>query len=158
MNHQEDYSATGHEFDIVEFTSATDYSELKRRDIRALIFYLLYIFEFTDETIDNIGQLFGERFAVQLPRHSEVIVTAKSIITARESLDAIYQKHLENWHIERLSICTKIILRFGLWEILHTKTDHRIIINEAIELAKSFDEQGAHRFINGILDSITKKQ
>jgi len=157
MNRQSHLLSTEHEFDALEFVGSSEYAALKRRDIRALIFYVLYIFELTESTIDQIGEDFSERFNVEIPRHSEVMVSTKAIIAGRDMLDSVYKKHLENWDLERLSLCTKIILRFGVWELLCTKTDPRIIINEAVELAKSFDEDGSHRFINGILDAVAKK-
>jgi transcription termination factor NusB len=41
--------------------------------------------------------------------------------------------------------------------MLYTKTPHRIIINEAIELAKAFAEKDAYKFVNGLLDKISHK-
>lgn len=157
MNQQSHLVSDVHEFDALEIVGSPAYKELKRRDIRALIFYLLYIFELTEESFEQIAQDFGEHFSTEIPLHSEVIVTAKAITGAKDMIDSVYKKHLENWDLDRLSLCTKIILRFGVWELLCTKTDPRVIINEAIELAKSFDEDGAHKFINGILDAVAKK-
>lgn len=157
MNRQSHLVPDTHEFDALEFVGSPSYKELKRRDIRALIFYVLYIFELTAESFEQIAQDFGDYFATEIPVHSEVVVTAKAITAAKDMIDSVYKKHLENWDLDRLSLCTKIILRFGVWELLCTKTDPRIIINEAVELAKSFDEDGAHRFINGILDAVAKK-
>jgi len=114
------------------------------------------MFETTEETFDTIVALFSENFKIEIPRHSEVVVTAKSIIAAEELIDNAYKKHLENWDPKRISLCTKLILRFGVWELICTKTDRRIVINEAIELAKVFCDDDAYRFINGILDAITK--
>jgi N utilization substance protein B len=45
----------------------------------------------------------------------------------------------------------------GLWELLNTDTDPRIVMNEAIELAKCFAEDDAYRFINGLLDRAVKE-
>jgi len=64
---------------------------------------------------------------------------------------------LDKWRLERIGVCTHIILWIGLWELMHTDTDSKIIINEAIELAKCFAEKDAYRFVNGILDQAVKK-
>jgi transcription antitermination protein NusB len=48
-------------------------------------------------------------------------------------------------------------LLFAVWEFKNTETDARIIINEAIELAKCFAEEDAYRFVNGILDPVSKE-
>lgn len=134
----------------------TEYADLNRRDVRSLIFYLLYMFEATEETFDHIVAVFSNNFKIEVPQHSEVVVTAKSIIAAQEMLDNAYKKHLQNWELDRISLCTKLVLRFGVWELICTKTDPRIVINEAIELAKVFCDDDAYRFINGILDAIAK--
>ena len=55
-------------------------------------------------------------------------------------------------HIERA------ILRLGAYELLYTDTTRAIIINEAIELAKEMANDNSSKFINGVLDSITKAQ
>jgi len=132
------------------------YADLNRRDIRALVFYLLYMFETTEETFDRIVAVFSDNFNIEVPRHSEVVVTAKSIIASQEMIDNAYKKLLQNWDPDRISLCTKLILRFGVWELLCTKTNPRIVINEAIELARVFCDDDAYRFINGILDAIVK--
>jgi N utilization substance protein B len=68
----------------------------------------------------------------------------------------MYEPYLANWRVDRVSVCTKLILLFGIWELKNTDTDTRIVINEAIELAKCFAEEDSYRFVNGILDSISK--
>ncbi|HML19849.1 MAG TPA: transcription antitermination factor NusB, partial [Candidatus Dependentiae bacterium] len=60
------------------------------------------------------------------------------------------------WRFDRLGVCTKLILRLAVWELLHADEPHNIIINEAIELAKCFSEDDAYKFINGILDEAVK--
>ena len=64
---------------------------------------------------------------------------------------------LANRRIDRLGCVTLLILRMGLWELLYTKTPVNIVINEAVELAKSFAEKDSYRFVNGILDQLANK-
>lgn len=135
------------------------YEDLSRRDVRSLIFHLLYIadsFEY-QESFQSMVDLFCDGFNIIIPRHSEVFCVAKQIIDQKDALDIIYEPFLSNWRMDRLSVCTKLILRYATWELKHTKIDSRIIINEAIELAKYFAESGAHKFINGILDKVCKE-
>ena len=136
------------------------YSDLSRRDVRSLIFHLLYVAEVFDyqESLEAIVDNLNRGFNLEVPCDSKVFTVAQAIINDHLLLDKIYQPLLTNWRLERVSICTKLILRFGIWELLNTSLDQRIIINEAIELTKCFAEEGAYRFVNGILDRVAQKR
>ena len=145
------------EQDLQERLFATD--ELSRRDLRVLIFYLLYAAESFDyqESIETLVDNFNRGYSVDIAPDDEVAQAVKTIVEDRDRLDEIYKPLLTNWRFDRLGTCTKLILRFAIWELEHTDMDPRIIINEAVELAKSFAEKDAYKFINGILDKVIKK-
>jgi len=77
---------------------------------------------------------------------------------ARDSkaLDELISKHAENWRLERLSVLDRAILRLALHEMRATDTPPKVVINEAVELAKKFSSEEAGGFVNGILDTIRK--
>jgi transcription antitermination protein NusB len=142
--------------------SATDvlaYNDLSRRDVRALIFYLLYAAESFDyqESIESLVDNFNRGFDLDIPMKSEVVSVAQQIIDAKDQLDEQYKPLLSNWRFERIGVATKLILRFALWELKNSDTDPRIVINEAVELAKGFAEKDAYKFVNGILDKFVRK-
>ena len=130
-----------------------------RRYMRGYLFHILYALEAHDydASPESISQNLCTGFDVELPQDPDVIKMASSIAAQRNELDAIYEKFLQNWQPDRISITTRLILRFAVWELLNTQTDPRIVINEAIELAKCYAEIDAYRFINGILDGVRKK-
>lgn len=134
------------------------YEKFSRREIRSIIFHLLYAMETFEyeasmsEIVDN----FNRGFALDVPKDSEVCSVAQAVIDSREKLDEIIKPLLINWRFDRLGVCTKLILRLAIWELLNTQEPHSIIINEAIELAKCFSETDAYKFINGILDEAVK--
>ena len=134
------------------------YDDLSRREVRGLIFHLLYAAEAFDyqESLPSIVENFNHGFDLSIPMESEVVKTARDIIEKRDKLDELYKALLTNWRFERVGVCTKLILRFAVWEIYYTQTDARIIINEAVELTKCFAETDAYRFVNGILDKVAK--
>lgn len=136
-----------------------NYEDLSRRDVRSLVFHFLYAAEAFEyqESLQSIINNFNHGFDLAVPLDGEIFTITNSIITDRDSLEKIYEPYLDNWRAERVSVCTKLILLFSIWEFKNTQTDARIIINEAIELAKCFAEQDAYRFINGILDPISKE-
>jgi transcription antitermination protein NusB len=132
---------------------------LSRREIRSLIFHILYAAEAheyemsTQAVVDNLNRGFN----IFIPLDSEVVTTADQIIAHRTDLDERYKPLLSNWRLERIGVSTKLILRYALWEILYTEILATIIINEAIELAKCFAEKDSYKFINGILDEMIKQ-
>ncbi len=78
-------------------------------------------------------------------------------IVRRDELDAIIRKYAVGWRLERLAAVDRNILRMALYEMqYHRETPVRVVINEAIELAKHFNNEEAGRFVNGLLDNARK--
>jgi transcription antitermination factor NusB len=76
------------------------------------------------------------------------------VITYKNELDTLANKHLKDWTIDRLGNTDIAILRVGLYELLYTNTPSIVSINEAIELAKKFSDDSVRKMINGVLDSV----
>jgi len=72
------------------------------------------------------------------------------------ALDETITKHAENWKIERLSAIDRAILRLGIYELRSTDTPPKVVMNEAVDLAKKFSSEDAGSFVNGILDAAYK--
>ena len=74
-----------------------------------------------------------------------------------EQLDPVIADAARNWRLERMAVMDRIIMRLAVYEFLHQPgTPARVIINEALELARTFSSDDAVRFINGILDGIRR--
>ncbi len=74
------------------------------------------------------------------------------------TLDPIIVDAAENWRIERMNIVDRLILRLAVYEFLHQPaTPSRVIINEALELARTFCDVDSVRFVNGILDAVRRR-
>ncbi|HLR19689.1 MAG TPA: transcription antitermination factor NusB [Staphylococcus sp.] len=69
-------------------------------------------------------------------------------------LDEKIQANLKDWTLERLLKTDRIILRMSTFELLHSSTPQKVIINEAVELAKQFSDDDHYKFINGVLSNI----
>ena len=91
---------------------------------------------------------------MNIPLDSDVVTSASAIVEHRDELDMLLRPLLLNWRLERVGVCTKLILRFAVWELRQKETPANIVINEAIELSKCFAEKDAYKFINGILDKL----
>jgi N utilization substance protein B len=78
--------------------------------------------------------------------------TAKEVAV----LDAIIAKHCENWRFERLAAIDRAILRLAIYEMTAEDTPPKVVLNEAVELAKKFSSEESGAFVNGVLDSVHK--
>lgn len=133
-------------------------SDLNQRDVRALIFHLLYAadaFEYT-ESLVSIIEVFNTAYKLRIMTGDTVESVARAIIEQRDQLDDMIKPLLHNWRFDRIGMSTKLILRMALWELKQRKLDHKIVINEAIELSKCFAEDDAFKFVNGLLDEAVK--
>lgn len=72
------------------------------------------------------------------------------------SLDEIIGKHCENWRFERLAAIDRAILRLAIHEMSSSDTPPKVVLNEAVELAKKFSSEESGAFVNGVLDSVHK--
>jgi transcription antitermination protein NusB len=73
-----------------------------------------------------------------------------------KDLDEIIVKHAANWRLERISAIDRAILRLAMHEMRTTDTPAKVVINEAVDLAKKFSSEEAGGFVNGILDTYRK--
>ena len=74
------------------------------------------------------------------------------------NLDPVIAEAAEHWRIERMNVMDRLILRLAIYEFLHEpETPAKVIINEALELARTFSGDDSVRFINGILDAIRRR-
>lgn len=130
-----------------------------RREVRSLIFHLLYALESSEYSIpvDDVAKSFNDELELDNKIDEEVITITQSIVDKKDQLSAIMLPFLSHWRLDRIGCCTRLILYIAFWEMHFSKTPRTIIINEAIELAKCFAEKDAYKFVNGILDEAAKQ-
>lgn len=132
---------------------------LSGRDMRSFAFHIMYAAEQFDysTSLESIVDNLRRGFNIDISDDANAVIMARGAIEHREQLDKELMPLLKNWRIERLGICTRLIFRLALWELLYTDTPGSIVINEAIELAKAFAEKDAYKFINGVLDEVARR-
>jgi N utilization substance protein B len=75
-----------------------------------------------------------------------------------KEIDAVLSTHAQNWRIERMAVIDRLILRLAIFEFLADReTPSRVVINEALELARTYSGEDAVPFVNGVLDSVKKE-
>ena len=83
---------------------------------------------------------------------------ADGVANSIEEVDPLIAEAAEHWRLERMNVMDRLILRLAVHEFLHEPdTPAKVIINEALELARTFSGDEAVRFINGMLDAIRRK-
>ena len=70
--------------------------------------------------------------------------------------DELIARHAENWRLDRLAAIDRNILRLSVHELRRGEAPEKVVINEALELAKKYSEPDAVGFINAVLDAIRK--
>jgi N utilization substance protein B len=73
-----------------------------------------------------------------------------------DELDALIVQHAQNWRLERLAIIDRAVLRLAIYELRVAETPPKVVLNEAVDLAKKFSSEDAGAFVNGILDAVNK--
>ena len=73
-----------------------------------------------------------------------------------DELDALIVQHAQNWRLERMAIIDRAVLRLAIYELRIAETPPKVVLNEAVDLAKKFSSEDAGAFVNGILDAVRK--
>lgn len=81
----------------------------------------------------------------------------RTTIANLEKIDPLIADTAEHWRLSRIAALDRIILRLAISEFLDGSTPRNVIINEALELAKTFSGEESVKFVNGILDAVKKK-
>jgi N utilization substance protein B len=81
------------------------------------------------------------------------------LATQREDeVDALIQKHAQNWRLERMPVVDRNLLRAAVAEMLgYPKTPAAVIINETLEIARRYAAPESINFLNGVLDAIGRE-
>ena len=120
-------------------------SAYHRRESRSLALQALYEADVTDHAPEACFQwLIEEGDAVRGVTRLE-----------RRGMDELIQQYAPAWPVRQLPVVDRNILRMALFEIRHQpEVPHKVAINEAVELAKTFGSDSSARFVNGVLGSV----
>ena len=136
----------------------------KRRQQRQCIVQCLYMWETQkEESIESLFDNYCEEEQTVIPESvlnaPFVITSLKGIVSHCDVIDAYIREEAQNWSFQRIAKIDLAILRLALYELLFCKTTPAaVVINEAIEISKTFSSEDSKRFINGILDKVAKNR
>jgi N utilization substance protein B len=82
----------------------------------------------------------------------------RGTVGRREEIDRLIASCTQNWRIERMAVLDRLVLRLATYELLaEPATPAKVIINEAIELARAYSGDESVAFVNGVLDGVRKQ-
>lgn len=99
---------------------------------------------------EAVKALFAETYSHQ-PNLPEL---AQEILKNKEKLDAEIQKAAPQWPIDKLNRIDLVILRLAVFELEDGEIPPKVVIDEAVELAKEYGGESSSSFINGVLGTI----
>jgi N utilization substance protein B len=82
---------------------------------------------------------------------------ARGTVARVAEIDALIAEHSEHWRLSRMSTVDRNLLRLAVYECWETDTPKKVVINEALEIAKRYSSEESVAFVNGILDAIRAK-
>jgi N utilization substance protein B len=81
----------------------------------------------------------------------------RGTLSRLEEIDRLLTAHAQNWRLERMAVLDRLILRMAIYELLaEPGTPPKVVINEALELARAYSGEEAVAFVNGVLDAVRK--
>ncbi|QSX32808.1 transcription antitermination factor NusB [Shewanella avicenniae] len=129
----------------------------ERRRARRLAVQAIYSWQMSGNNIADVEHEFLTEQTVDgvdIPYFREIFVGAA---TKHAELDQLVIPHLALRPFEDVDPIEKAILRLAAFELTYRKdTPCKVVVNEAIELAKAFGADDSHKFVNGILDKLIK--
>ena len=90
--------------------------------------------------------------------HAFVIALVKGAMTDKAALDERIGEAAKNWRVERMAVIDRLVMRLAAQEMLaHRESPPRVVISEAIELARAYSGEDAAKFVNGVLDGVYRR-
>ncbi len=130
----------------------------KRRVARELALKFLYQSEFNQDDLEAQMEQFCERANAQAEITDFTKILVEKVFAQAEEINIMLKKFSDHWALERMSMVDRNILRLGICELMfEASTPPKVVINEAVEIAKKFGTKDSPDFINGILDKIFKE-
>jgi N utilization substance protein B len=127
-----------------------------RHHARMAVVSLLYAYDLGNGNIAEHTDEILEEKKIRNKQKDFALALYDGVMQNLAPIDESIKKHLKDWDFERLGTIERATLRLAGYEILFGKLDSAVVINEAVEITKSFGTEQSPKFINGVLDAISK--
>ena len=130
----------------------------KKRKTRELAMQTLFLWDATGkDDVDTARQLVADGTEDHEIRRAALDMAAGTW-NQREQIDTWVERLAPQWPPRRQPGVDRNLIRLAVWELTNTDTPPKVVIDEAIELAKQFSTEQSPSFVNGVLDSILKEK
>ncbi len=127
---------------------------MSRKLARQTAFQILYQLDLAKTDLqETLDSRLAELHLEQADR-DYLFEAVKGVVTNRTEVDELLARFAKDWKVERMGYVDRNILRLAAYELYSGDVPDKVIVNEAVELAKRFSDARAAKFINGILGSI----
>jgi N utilization substance protein B len=127
-----------------------------RHQVREAIVGLLFSLDLGNDGVEKHLDSVLEEKKIRNKQRDFALDLFKGVTDHLAEVDEAIIKHLKDWDFDRLGSIERATLRLGGYEIMFGELDSAVIINEAIEVAKAFGSEQSPKFINGVLDAISR--
>ncbi len=127
-----------------------------RHQARMAVVSLLYAYDLGNGKIADVAVDILEEKKIRNKQREFALGLFEGVIQNLQKVDEAIKAHLKDWDFERLGSIERATLRLGAYEIMFGDLDPAVVINEAVEISKSFAAEQSPKFINGVLDAIAK--
>ena len=127
-----------------------------RHHARMAVVSLLYAYDLGNQSISEFSDEILEDKKIRNKQKEFAMQLFTGVMENLEKIDTAIVTHLKEWDFDRLGSIERATLRLGAYEIMFSELDAPVIINEAIEVTKAFGTEQSPKFINGVLDAISK--
>jgi N utilization substance protein B len=115
----------------------------------------LYQAEFSGERRSEAVERFWSHFQTKGASPAYLQELVEGVASHLEELDAFIARYSEHWRLERMTLVDLNLLRLAIYELLYQpRIPPKVVINEAVELAKRYGSEASGGFVNGILDQV----
>lgn len=127
-----------------------------RRKSREFALQMLFEWDMTHQQPLRVEQNFWKTARAADSTRKFANQLFEGAVAQADPTDALVSKLSENWRLERLAAVDRSILRLGIYELKFGTAPPKVVIDEALELAKKFSSEEAPAFLNGVLDAALK--
>ena len=131
----------------------------KRTQAREAALQILYHRDINPEPVESLLPSFWESAPVlpEVREYAERLV--QGTLLHLDEIDETLAKYAEHWNLRRMAVVDRNIMRFAVYELLFVEeVPPKVVINEAVNIAKKFSQEESGKFVNGILDKINHSE
>jgi len=129
----------------------------RKSKIRELAMQILFLWDTQNSSDDGMARQVSSDATEDVELREAALEMAGAAWEHRQTADRWVERVAPQWPPHRQPAVDRNVLRMAVWELVNTNTPPKVVIDEAIELAKHFSTEQSASFVNGVMDAILKE-